>query len=284
MQIVVIADIIYLPIISPKEGKMNSEDAKDGTTSLDCKNKSKGLECKYHQELKDIRNKLDLIYDAISSEPSKANLENYVKYNKRKEALESIIAVAEYKDIKVGIKNINVDLNNEMKILLTKKIGKIDIDDIDWTSYVKAAINFTTAQSYGSQIESVYIRKNAYKKVDPSEERGDVLMPESGKYIEVKFTVVSFPTYQYDVVQIRPHHNIEEYHIITFNKDTDKTEFYLLTKEEMNNEIKITGDSLAHGTKKNQSLLVNPEYAIRFRIDSETHKRWQKYLKPVHWL
>lgn len=249
-----------------------------------CKNRQGNESCKYHYQLSEIKNQLDELYTTIIAYPSKEYLNNYVELKKQEDMLGSIIAVAEYQDIKVGIRNINIDLNNQMKILLTKSISKMPIDTIDWTSYVKAAINFTTAQSYGSQVEAVYIRKNNYKKVDPSEERGDAFNVGDKKYIEVKFTVVSFPNYQYDIVQIRPHHDIEEYHIIAFNKDMDTTEFYVLTKKEMNEELKITGSSLAHGTNNNKEALVNPEYAIRFKKDSEIHKRWQKYSKSAHWI
>lgn len=239
--------------------------------------------CKYHLELSQVVSELDICRKAIINEPSEALLRAYVNLNIRERMLSSIIAVAEYKDLKIGVRNINIDLNNEMKTLLTKQIDKLPIDSIDWTSYVKAATNFTTAQSYGAKVESIYIRKKGYEKVNPSEEKGDVFDAKTNKYIEVKFTVVSHPAYQYDIVQIRQHHKIDAYHIIAFNQDTNQTEFYVLTKAEMSNELSFTGNKLAHGTNSSKSSLVNPEYAIRFKVDSELHKRWKKYSKPVDW-
>lgn len=190
------------------------------------------------------------------------------------------MAISEGDDFTAGVKTINPALDSAMKELLTKRMNSLPIENIEWSKYVKAAVNFTSAQSYGAQIESVYMRKKGYKKVSASEEKGDAFDPKINQHFEIKFTVVSNPYYKYDIVQIRPHHEINGYHIIAFNKDADTTEFYFLTKKQMDEELIKTGGRLAHGSTKNQSDRNYPEYAIRFKRGSEIHKRWQQYLKP----
>lgn len=242
--------------------------------------------CLYHPELISIEQEISNYKKNMLNGATDNMLEKYIYLRNRQDMLKTLISVSEYHDLRIGTEFINENLNEEMKKLLSKlakEIDKIDISNLDWTSYVKAAVNFTSAQSYGSNIEQVYKRKKGYEKVNPSEEKGDARDKETGKYIEVKFTVLAFPSFQYDVVQIRPHHKIDEYHIIAFNKQLNTTELYVLSKHEMNQEISKTGSSLAHGTNKSKASLVNPEYAIRFKVGSEIHKRWQKFRKPVDW-
>jgi hypothetical protein len=248
-----------------------------------CLDKTGDSECKYHQELAAIESKLAEVMRKIKHNPVEHLLEEYASLKHQRDSATAIIGVSEYRDFTVGATSINNELTNKMKLLLTKQIDKMPIEEIDWKSYVKAATNFTNAQSYGSKVESVYRRKNNFDKVSPALEKGDALDTERNAYIEIKFTVVANPSYQYDIVQIRPHHSVSEYHVVTYDKDKDLTELYVLSKSDMAQELKLTGYQLAHGTESSKSSLKNPEYAIRFRQGSDIHKRWKRYKRPVNW-
>lgn len=248
-----------------------------------CLSKNGINNCRYHSQLYKIERELEEAFERVKIDPSKEALDRYAQIFSHKEKIVDLITVSEYGNFNVGLKYVNADLNDSMKKILTKDIDSISIDDIEWTSYVKAAINFTSPQSYGAKCEGIYRRKKGYEKVNPSDEKGDAFSPVSKKHFEIKFTVVSYPSYQYDIVQIRPHHKVNDYHIIAFNKDDDTTEFYILSKKQMEEELIKTGRKLAHGSLKNQSDRTYPEYSIRFKRGSEIHKRWKKYLKPVDW-
>lgn len=177
---------------------------------------------------------------------------------------------------------VNPAFNREVKDLL-KRLGKQKNGNYRWNDFVKASVYFTSAQSYGTTIESLYLKKTGLEKVKASEERGDGYDRTRGVNIEVKFTVISYPDNRMNLVQIRPHHNIQEYHVLTYDKEKEVTELYILTKEEMAEELLLTGEGLAHGTAKNKQAYSHPEYAIRFQVGSTTHNRWQKYKKQVFW-
>jgi len=250
---------------------------------VNCRSAGGAANCKYHSELYKIEKQLNECYARVQENPSKENLDEYVELSASKNNLIDLVAISEHNDFTAGLKTINPDFDNEMKTVLTEKMNSLPIEDISWTEYLQAAVNFTSAQSYGAQVEAVYRRKKGYEKVLASEEKGDAFDPVSNKNLEIKFTVLSRPYYKYDIVQIRPHHDIDSYHIIAFSKDDNVTEFYVLTKKQMTEELIKTGKKLAHGSLKNNSNRTYPEYSIRFKRGSETHKRWQKYLKPVDW-
>tara|TARA_B100001146_G_C16041784_1_gene373921 strand:+ start:37 stop:252 length:216 start_codon:yes stop_codon:yes gene_type:complete len=71
--------------------------------------------------------------------------------------------------------------------------------------------------------------------------------------------------------------------VLAFNKTTEITELYVLSKPEMEQEVKLSG-RLAHGVSQNQKQYSHPEYAVRFKENSPEHQRWQQYRKPVTWV
>lgn len=239
--------------------------------------------CSYHKELSIVDKEIDIVKNAILQQPNEENLTQYVELINKKRKLTKLVEVTEHNSFSLAIQDIDTVLSNEIKYLLTKKIDKIPIEKINWTEYVKAAITFTSSQSYGGKIEGVYRRKNKYTKVPASEARGDALTLDN-KYIEIKFSVMSYPFYQIDIVQIRPHHNIDAYHIIAFDATTNETIFYVLPKAEMTQELQLTGYQLAHGTTNSKNSISNPEYSIRFKKDSDIYERWEKYRKPAIWI
>lgn len=239
--------------------------------------------CGRHQELEDVQDRI-LQHYAQFTPGDITSLDELVSLRQRELKLAALIRVSEENDLSGISKLIDLELAGEVRTLLSKHVDKLDIQNIDWTEYVTAAVTYSSAQSYGSRVEALYGRKNGYKKVSSSDQKGDLFNPVTQKYIEVKFSVLSKPANQINIVQIRPHHQgLDEYHIITFEKETLTTVLYSLDKQQMNDELQLTGHSLAHGTKSTQNSLSHPEYAIRFKKDSPVYNRWQKYVTPHIW-
>lgn len=251
---------------------------------LICKAKGGIENCSRHKELFLLQNEIKTLTNSILIAATQDKLDFYVELKDKQGKLDSIIGVAEYNDLNVSSVANDNELIKEMKNLISKRIDRIPLASVNWTDYVKAAVTFTSAQSYGSKVESMYIKKRGFSKVQPSEERGDAYDDKTSKHMEIKFTAVSSPDYRANIVQIRPHHDLDEYHILIFNKDTNQTQLYVLSKHEIAEEIKLTGSQLAHGTKSNHDASnKRTEYAIRFNEKSDTHKRWQKYRQAITW-
>lgn len=188
-----------------------------------CKAKGGIENCRKHRRLAEIQTQIDSLTKEIISTPDQEKLNKYFELRELANKLQSYIKVAEYNDLTIADKAVDSELSALMKDLVSKRVDKLKIEDIDWNSYVKAAILFTSAQSYGTKIERLYCRKRGYLKVNSGEEKGDAYDPENDKHIEIKFTSLSNPLYQADIVQIRPHHALDSYHIIVFNKDTSES-------------------------------------------------------------
>lgn len=243
----------------------------------------KKTSCQEHVLLRVLRNKLLNTERKITQEKiSLEELHEYGRLNKQYQTVLSLIKLSEYEKID-SIPYSNEALNRAVKQILSKPLTPEFVNKTQWSDYVKAAVSFIPPQSYGAKIESFYAAKKNYTKVNASLEKGGLYDKNNDEYIELKFSVLSFPKYQIDLVQIRPHHDLNKYHILTYNKDTSLTELYILTKKQMEIELQLTGNKLAHGTEKSKNTLNHPEYAIRFRYGSNTYKRWEAYKQNMNW-
>lgn len=136
-----------------------------------------------------------------------------------------------------------------------------------------------TPQSYGCRLESYLIEKTQSEKVSSSLDRGDAL--KSGKYIEIKSSIITEWNECLNFVQIRLYQDVDYYLGYAFDiRDPENPEEYifLLNKEQMKSEIKKTNASFAHGTKSMNEKNVNSEYRFSLNISDkdENFKRWKK--------
>ncbi len=238
--------------------------------------------CRYHMSLSQVDEQINALTQQMAVKLTPELLEKFHELRTKKDELTQAIEISESDSFAAVADGINPVLGKEVKALL-KRLGKRVNGDYEWNDFVKAAVHYTAAQSYGTTVESLYLKKTGLEKVKASDERGDAYDRKRDVNIEIKFTVMSYPDYRMNIVQIRPHHNIQEYHIITYNKETEATELYVLSKDEMAEELVLTGEGLAHGTTKTKDAYSHPEHAIRFSMGSDIHTRWQKYKKPVTW-
>lgn len=172
--------------------------------------------------------------------------------------------------------------NYTKKLLLGDKVKLFNKDLYDLIYFFKS---FCTGQEYGVLLEEYSMYKIGLdcEKVSSTEGKGDFKLDE--KYIETKGTIIGEygKKPKFNFVQIRLHQDIDFYLFIAYDIREEKVKeyLYLLTKKEMEIEVKIKGH-LAHGLKRDKKDKDDNEYAIRFSPEesNEDFKRWnKKYLK-----
>lgn len=137
-------------------------------------------------------------------------------------------------------------------------------------------MSFFNAQAKAVEIENFLIKELKCEKISAGLDRGDCLSPNE-KYIELKTSTTNKNNFL-NIRQIRLYQDVD-YYICSFinERNLDKSAYYLLTKEEMVDEVEKCG-SYTHGTKKATDLNVNKEYSISFPIysNNDITNRWNK--------
>ena len=159
---------------------------------------------------------------------------------------------------------------------------KANYEGMNWKQFAKWAVQVRTPQSYGAMLEKRYIHELGLTKIESAEGRGDFKHPRTGKYTEFKVSVAK-PLTKHAVhfVQIRPHHEVDNYHMVIVNRDTGKSELFVIPKEKMTEELASHG-RLAHGRNVDEAHDKN-EFAIRFSAlkTDEVYKHWKaSFAKP----
>lgn len=109
-------------------------------------------------------------------------------------------------------------------------------------------------------------------------DRGDT-KSSSGKYQEIKGSLITTTNTLLNIVQIRPWQNIDGYIIYCYDvRDTNnvKIKYFYLTKQQMKNEMVKCGTTSAHGTVKANANNTNRELALRLDVDGNNFARWSK--------
>ena len=138
-------------------------------------------------------------------------------------------------------------------------------------------------QSYGHVMNN-WFRNSPYsdfKNLKSSDRIGDDLV--FGKYhTEVKASLCDDGK-KYNYVQIRLTHDIHFYFLPTYDFVLDKPYYFLLTKKEMIEMIKLSNGELAHGTRSEKGSLeeniTNPdiEFSIRPVVGKDLWKELMKF-------
>lgn len=245
----------------------------------DCRAKNPAT-CRYHSREATIRKEMNIIITGNTGE--------YEKYARLSNELASItldIVLAEETNPNKAINGIKklaplAMPSEKLKSAIAQKIKDINqsknFDKVNWGDYVEVAVGYQNPQSYGATIEKLWRLKGKYEDVSASEGRGDFRNPTTGEYTEFKFSAFSrtYATPTINLVQIRPHHTNDNYHIVVYDKEKQESHFFVLTKEQMAEEL-IEHSSRAHGRVTDKPT-SKTEYAIRFRHGDA---RWDKWVK-----
>ena len=121
-------------------------------------------------------------------------------------------------------------------------------------------IRLISSQSWASTVEQWLINHHGWEKISASLARGDARRGDT--YIEIKASLITATNQTANFVQIRPHHQINEYHLFVI--ETDHTLVHLaLTAAQMKKELSKHG-ILAHGTKvQNTADSAQAEWALK---------------------
>lgn len=130
-----------------------------------------------------------------------------------------------------------------------------------------------SAQAKAPEAEKFIARKCDLIKISPSLNRGDYRNPANDTYVELK---VSFTNKEQNLNlrQLRLWQEVDFYVCIYIDEDNLKqSEVFLLTHEEMKNEVRQKG-SATHGTAKANENNENIEYSITISMTGECRKIW----------
>ncbi len=121
-----------------------------------------------------------------------------------------------------------------------------------------------------------FIEKEIYNnnnKVPPYLDRGDRII--DGKYIEVKTSLIKN---QKDarIARIRPWQNVDYYTVHIYYCSNNTVENFLLSKQQMQKELKTMNAIPMDNTKKANKKNKNIQVSFNLPINSPHHKRWQK--------
>lgn len=146
-------------------------------------------------------------------------------------------------------------------------------------------LSILNPQSYGSRIERRVKNKlgEACKKIKSSENRGDLYFED--KFIEVKSSIITKQNNFLNLVQIRLYQDLDYYLCCAFDLrelNDYKSYLFLLTHDEMIEEMKKVSSTNAHGTLESLENNENIELRYSLLIDetNDVFKRWtNKYKK-----
>ena len=138
-------------------------------------------------------------------------------------------------------------------------------------------VSLLTPQSYGNKIEKWINKQIKSKMVMARHNRGDLNL--KGKYIEVKSSIITKSNPFLNMVQIRLYQDLDYYLCCAFDvRDIRnyKSYFFLLTHDQMEEEMDVLTSTPAHGTKDSIKDHNNIElrYSLLADSNSGVFKRW----------
>lgn len=139
-----------------------------------CKAKNPAT-CRYHTEVSKYAQELASIKQQIMETKDEEKFNLYYQVRSQQGDLERLIDLVEHKDLATAVTNGNAEYSTEVKKLLTAVIGQArrtnNADHVSWNDFIRLATSYTSPQSYGGTIETIYRIKNGYEKVKASDAR-----------------------------------------------------------------------------------------------------------------
>jgi len=155
-----------------------------------------------------------------------------------------------------------------------------DITEISSASLYYSATASLTAQAKAPMGEKFLCNKLNLERVSSTIGRGDAVSAD-GVYYEFKNSFTN-QAENLNIRQIRLWQNVDFYYCIYINEvELEKSLFFVLTKEEMMEEVELCG-GYTHGTVEANKDNINKEYSITIPVYKDRNKktiRWkEKYL------
>lgn len=167
------------------------------------------------------------------------------------------------------------------ELLKRQEALNIDVEKCNDAVLFYTIISTLNAQTKAPLGEKFLCNKLKLKRVQPSENRGDA-RDSNNKYYEFKNSFTNKGN-NLNLRQIRLWQDIDYYYCVFINEDNlDDSLFFVLTKEQMMEEIILCNAGYTHGTIEANLNNVNKEYSITLPIYNDNNsntKRWkEKYL------
>ncbi|MGZ9413446.1 hypothetical protein [Mycoplasma sp. Z386] len=184
----------------------------------------------------------------------------------------------EIKDIFKVIESYKIRINNFNKYVNKESIDEQKLEDI--TSSIKYffIISVLSPQSKSTLQQTFIEKKFEFEKISPKLEKGDS-KDKDNLYYEIKCSTPSANGNILNIVQIRLHHELDYYLCVFIDDLFYKNNFlFLLTKEEMEEEIKILGHS-AHGVINKNNNNNKQEYRISIDLNDLNNTNTSRWLE-----
>lgn len=167
------------------------------------------------------------------------------------------------------------------ELLKKQETLNINVEECNDAVLFYTIISTSNAQTKAPLGEKFLCNKLKLKRVQPSENRGDAY-DSNNKYYEFKNSFTNKGN-TLNLRQIRLWQDIDYYYCVFINEDNlDDSLFFVLTKEQMMEEIILCNAGYTHGTIEANLNNVNKEYSITLPIYNDNNantKRWkEKYL------
>ena len=165
------------------------------------------------------------------------------------------------------IKKLSNDISENIKNIYELENGKL---------FYLLIANYS-AQKKAPLIEKFLCHKLNLTSVPSSQNQGDAKDGEN-HYYEFKFSTTNEGG-NLNLRQIRPWQDIDYYYCgyIDDKKNIDDSKFYILTKQQMLEEIELNNASFTHGVKDINIINQYSEYSITIPMHSKTSKKLQRW-------
>lgn len=150
----------------------------------------------------------------------------------------------------------------------------------DFNRLVLESLNYLIPQSWGTKIQNWLCNKLNFSNVNSGINKGDLFDKENNLYYELKTSMLNDfkDGLNFNVKNIRIWQDIDFYLCLFIDvRDVEniKPMLFILSKQEMINEMKILKANSTNGTKEANKENVFIDKSFSIKVNSENFKRWK---------
>lgn len=148
-------------------------------------------------------------------------------------------------------------------------------DDARWDVFIRQT-RFLNPQQYGIVIEKWLIHRwKNMERVPATMDRGDMRDVTNDKHYEIKCSIITPKNNEAHFMQLRTHQDIAGYHLFVVEEvNKYSVVHFYLTKEQMNDEIGLTGNRSSHGS--GDAAGTEKDITLTWNLDApnDRFRRW----------
>lgn len=149
------------------------------------------------------------------------------------------------------------------------------------------SLSYLIPQSWGTKIQNYICNKLKFKNVCAGKNKGDLFDEENNIYYELKTSMLNDfkESLNFNVKNIRLWQDVDFYLCLFIDvRDIDniKHNLFILSKEDMINEVELLKANPTNGTKEANINNSNIDLSFSIKVNSSNYKRWvEKYLYEI---